>query len=82
MKKIEAILKCYGQKALKQDIKIIRKGIDYNTWMIEKIKTAKKLKKMYTKKQIITIYESGIWYFLEVEIFLISTFFRFSINFK
>lgn len=31
MKKIEAILKCYGQKALKQDIKIIRKGIDYNT---------------------------------------------------
>ncbi len=60
MKKIEAILKCYGQKALKQDIKIIRKGIDYNTWMIEKIKTAKKLKKMYTKKQIITIYESGI----------------------
>ena len=39
---------------------IIRKGIDYNTWMIEKIKTAKKLKKMYTKKQIITIYESGI----------------------
>ena len=59
MKKIEAILKCYGQKALKQDIKIIRKGIDYNTWMIEKIKTAKKLKKMYTKKQIITIYESG-----------------------
>ena len=60
MKKIKAILKCYGQKALKQDIKIIRKGIDYNTWMIEKIKTAKKLKKMYTKKQIITIYESGI----------------------
>ncbi len=60
MKKIEAILKCYGQKALKQDIKIIRKGIDYNTWMIEKIKTAKKLKKMYTKKQIIRIYESGI----------------------
>ena len=60
MKKIEAILKCYGQKALKQDIKIIRKGIDYNTWMIEKIKTAKKLKKMYSKKQIITIYESGI----------------------
>ncbi|QKF77478.1 hypothetical protein [Arcobacter defluvii] len=60
MKKIEAILKCYGEKALKQDIKIIRKGIDYNTWMIEKIKTAKKLKKMYTKKQIITIYESGI----------------------
>lgn len=60
MKKIEAILKCYGEKALKQDIKIIRKGIDYNTWMIEKIKTAKKLKKMYSKKQIITIYESGI----------------------
>ena len=75
MKKIEAILKCYGQKALKQDIKIIRKGIDYNTWMIEKIKTAKKLKKMYTKKQIITIYESGIWYFLEVGIFLNFHFF-------
>ena len=75
MKKIEAILKCYGQKALKQDIKIIRKGIDYNTWMIEKIKTAKKLKKMYTKKQIIRIYESGYWYFLEVGIFLNFHFF-------
>ena len=59
MKKIEAILKCYGEKALKQDTKIIRKGIDYNTWMIEEIETKEELEKIYSKKQIIDIYESA-----------------------
>ncbi|MCT7642632.1 hypothetical protein [Aliarcobacter butzleri] len=62
MKKIDAILLCYGTNALKEDLEIIRKGISFNAWMIEGIKTAKKLKKIYTKKQIITIYESGIFY--------------------
>ncbi|MCT7596567.1 hypothetical protein [Aliarcobacter butzleri] len=60
MKKYEAILSCYGEIALRQNLEIIRKGISFNAWMIEGIKTAKKLKKIYTKEQIVAIYESGI----------------------
>lgn len=60
MKKIEAILLCYGNVAIKQEIEIKVKGVSYSSWKITGIKTAKKLKKIYTKKQIVAIYESGI----------------------
>lgn len=60
MKKYEAILSCYGEIALRQNLEIIRKGISFNAWMIEGIKTKKELKRIYNKKQIINIYESGI----------------------
>jgi hypothetical protein len=60
MKKYEAILLCYGEKAIKQKIEIKIKQNVYSSWMITTIKTKKELMKMYTKKQIIKIYESGI----------------------
>ncbi|MCT7614049.1 hypothetical protein [Aliarcobacter butzleri] len=60
MKKIDAILLYYGTNALKQKIEIKIKQIVYTSWMIEGINTKEELMKMYTKRQIITIYESGI----------------------
>lgn len=60
MKKVDAILNCYGEKAMKQKIEIRIKQNVYTSWLIEGIKTAKKLKKIYTKEQIVAIYQSGI----------------------
>lgn len=60
MKKIEAILLCYGNVAIKQEIEIKVKEVVYSSWMITGIKTKKKLKKIYTKKEIISIYESEL----------------------
>lgn len=60
MKKIEAILLCYGKVAIKQEIEIKVKGVVYSSWGITKIKTRKKLKKIYSNKEIIAIYESAI----------------------
>ena len=59
MKKYEAILLCYGEKAMKQKIEIKIKQTVYTSWMIENM-SKEELMKMYTKRQIITIYESGI----------------------
>ena len=60
MKKYEAILLCYGEKAMRKKIEIKIKQNIYSSWMIEGINTKEELMKMYTKRQIITIYESGI----------------------
>ncbi|MCT7555353.1 hypothetical protein [Aliarcobacter butzleri] len=60
MKKIDVILMCYGRDAMEQHFEIERKGVLYTAWMIEGIKTKEELKKMFSKKQIIDIYESGI----------------------
>lgn len=60
MKRIQAVLLCYGEVAIKQNIEIKIKGVVYSSWMITRIKTRKKLKKCYSKKQIISIYKSGI----------------------
>ena len=60
MKKIEAILLCYGNVAIKQEIEIKVKGVVYLSWKITGIKTRKKLKKIYTKREIISIYESEL----------------------
>mgnify|MGYP000895501678 FL=1 len=60
MNKYTAILLCYGGKAIKQKIEIKIKQNVYSSWMITTIKTKEELMKMYTKKQIIDIYESGI----------------------
>lgn len=60
MKKYKAILLCYGEKAIKQKIEIKIKQNVYSSWMITTIKTKEELMKIYTKKQIIDIYESGI----------------------
>ena len=60
MKKYDAILLCYGSIALKQKIEIKIKQAVYTSWMIEGIGTKKELIKIYTKKQIIAIYNSGI----------------------
>ena len=45
MKKIEAILLCYGNVAIKQEIEIKVKGVSYSSWMITGIKTRKNLEK-------------------------------------
>lgn len=59
MKRIDCILLCYGEIALQQKIEIKVKETLYTSWMIEGIKTKKELQKIYTKKQIIAIYDSG-----------------------
>ena len=61
MKKIDVIiLMCYGKDALEQNFEIEVKGVLYTAWMIENIETKEELEEMFTKKQIIDIYESGI----------------------
>ncbi|MDX9742643.1 MAG: hypothetical protein RBT59_02365 [Arcobacteraceae bacterium] len=60
MKKIYAILMCYGKDALEQHFEIEIRGVLYCAWMIERIETKEELEKIYSKKQIIDIYESGI----------------------
>lgn len=61
MKKLDAILMCYGKDALEQNFEIEVKGVLYTAWMIEGIKTKEELENIYSKKQIIIdIYESGI----------------------
>lgn len=60
MKKIDAILMCYGKDALEQHFEIEIRGVLYCAWMIERIETKEELEKTYSKKQIIDIYESGI----------------------
>lgn len=58
MNKYEAILLCYGSNALKQKKEIKIKQTIYTSWMIEGIQNREDLLKIYTKKQIIEIYES------------------------
>lgn len=60
MKKIDAILMCYGKDALERNFEIEIKRVLYTAWMIEEIETKEELEKIYSKKQIIDIYESGI----------------------
>ena len=60
MKKIDVILMCYGKDALEQNFEIKEKGILYTAWMIEEIETKEKLEKMFRKKEIFDIYESGM----------------------
>lgn len=60
MKKIDVILMCYGKNALEQNFEIDRKGVLYTAWCIEEIETREKLEKMFRKKEIIDIYESGL----------------------
>ena len=60
MKKIDVILMCYGKDALERNFEIEEKGVLYTAWMIEEIETKEKLEKMFRKKEIIDIYESGI----------------------
>ncbi|MFW2565103.1 hypothetical protein ACN5O4_00800 [Aliarcobacter butzleri] len=60
MKKIDVILLCYGKDALERNFEIEVKGVLYTTWMIQGIETKEELEKIYSKKQIIDIYESGI----------------------
>ena len=60
MRKIDAILMCYGKDALEQHFEIEIRGVLYCAWMIERIETKEELEKIYSKKQIIDIYESGI----------------------
>lgn len=60
MKKIDAILMCYGKDALERNFEIEIKGVLFTVWCIEGIETKEELEKIYSKKQIIDIYESGI----------------------
>ena len=60
MKKIDAILMCYGKDALEQHFEIEIRGVLYCAWMIKRIERKEELEKTYSKKQIIDIYESGI----------------------
>lgn len=60
MKKIDVILMCYGKDALERNFEIEVKGVLYTAWMVEMIKTKEELEEMFTKKEIIDIYESGI----------------------
>ena len=65
MKKIDVILMCYGKDALEQNFEIEIRGVLYTAWFIEEIATKEELKKVISKKQIIDIYESGIWIYIK-----------------
>lgn len=60
MKKYEAILLCYGKDALEKNFEIEIRGVLYTAWMIEGVEKKEELEEMFTKKEIIDIYESGI----------------------
>ena len=60
MKNIDFILKCYGKNKLIEDFEIERNGLTYTSWVIQDLETKEELLKIYTKKQIIQIYLSGI----------------------
>ncbi len=60
MKKIDAILMCYGIDALEKKSEIEIRGVLYTAWFIEGVETREDLERMYSEKQIIDIYESGI----------------------
>jgi uncharacterized protein (DUF2225 family) len=60
MKKINLIIMCYGKDALEQNFEIEIRGVLYTAWMIEDIETKEELEKMFTEKEIVDIYESGI----------------------
>ena len=47
MKKIDAILMCYGKDALEQHFEIEIRGVLYCAWMIERIETKEELEKIY-----------------------------------
>ena len=59
MKKIDVILMCYGKDALERNFEIEIRGVLYTAWMIEEVETKEELEKMFTKQEIIDIYESG-----------------------
>lgn len=59
MKKIDVILMCYGKDALERNFEIEIRGVLYTAWMIEGVETKEELEKMFTKQEIIDIYESG-----------------------
>jgi hypothetical protein len=60
MKKINLIIMCYGKDALERNFEIEIRGVLYTAWMIEDIETKEELEKMFTEKEIVDIYESGI----------------------
>jgi hypothetical protein len=60
MKKIDVILMCYGKHALEQNFEIEIRGVLYTAWMVENIETKEELEKIFTRKEIVAIYESGI----------------------
>lgn len=60
MKNIDLILKCYGKNKLNEDFEIEKNGLIYTSWVIQDLETKEELLKIYTKKQIIQIYLSGI----------------------
>jgi hypothetical protein len=60
MKKINVIIMCYGKDALERNFEIEIRGVLYTAWMIEDIETKEELEKMFTEKEIVDIYESGI----------------------
>ena len=60
MKKIDVILMCYGKDALERNFEIEEKGVLYTAWFIEEIMTKEELEKIFTRKKIVAIYESGV----------------------
>jgi hypothetical protein len=60
MKKINVIIMCYGKDALERNFEIEIRGVLYTAWMIEDIETKEELEKIFTEKEIVDIYESGI----------------------
>lgn len=58
---IIAVLKaCYGSTALKKNLLIRYKGIEYTAWKVEGYETFYELQQVYADDEIIYIYESGI----------------------
>lgn len=50
---------CYGKNNLERIFEIEIRGVLYTAWMIEGVETKEELEKMFTKQEIIDIYESG-----------------------
>lgn len=60
MKKIDAILECYGKEKFEEKFEIGIDGELFTGWYIYGLDTKEQLLQWFSKKQILEIYESGI----------------------
>ena len=60
MKKIDAILECYGKEKFEEKFEIGIDGELFTGWYIYGLDTKEQLLQWFSKNQILEIYESGI----------------------
>ena len=60
MKKIDAILKCYGKEKFEQKFEVKIDGELFTGWYIYGLDKKEQLLQWFSKKQILEIYENGV----------------------